>query len=138
MAYVPGAGYVGPSHGSKSKTYMAYAEVREKPIVSFTRAQLVRSEAASTSLAQAVVRAFRDESLPVQPYQPVRHRILRGKSVFVPAVLRGNEVPTKVLVEMVNLSHPTDAALLGTVEGRERMARALAAALVRHFGGGPA
>jgi N-acetylmuramoyl-L-alanine amidase len=138
MAYVPGAGNIGSSNGSKSKTYMSYAEVREKPIVSFTREQLVRSQALSTALAQAVVQAFRQEKLPVQPYQPVRHRILRGKSVFVPAVLRGNEIPTKVLVEMVNLSHPGDAALLGSAAGRERMARALEAALVRQLSGGPA
>jgi N-acetylmuramoyl-L-alanine amidase len=138
MAYVPGAGNVGSSHGSKSKTYMSYAEVREKPIVSFTREQLVRSQALSTALAQAVVQAFRQEKLPVQPYQPVRNRILRGRSVFVPAVLRGNEIPTKVLVEMVNLSHPGDAALLGSTAGRERMARALEAALVRQLAGGPA
>lgn len=136
MAYVPGAGYVGSSHGSQTKTYMAYAEVREKPIVRFSRKQLVRSEALSTSLAQAVVRAFLQAKLPVQPYQPVRHRILRGKSIFVPAVLRGNEVPTKVLVELVNLSHEADAALLGAAAGRERMAGALSAALIGHFAGG--
>jgi N-acetylmuramoyl-L-alanine amidase len=138
MAYVPGAGNVGPSHGSKGKPYMTYAEVREKPIVQFTREQLVRSQAMSTSLAQAVVRSFREARLPVQPYQPVRHRILRGKSVFVPAVLRGNEIPTKILVEMVNLSHRADAALLGTAAGRERMAQALETAVLRHFGGSPA
>ena len=137
MAYVPGAGYVGPTHGSKSKTYLAYAEVREKPIVRFTRDELVRSQARSTALAEAFVAAFRESDLPVQPYQPVRHRILRGRSVFVPAVLRGNEVPTKVLVEMVNLSHRGDAELLATKDGRERMAQALALALIRHFGGGP-
>ena len=94
--------------------------------------------AMSTALAQAVVRSFREARLPVQPYQPVRHRILRGKSVFVPAVLRGNEIPTKILVEMVNLSHPADAALLGTAAGRERMAQALETAVLRHFGGSPA
>jgi len=135
MAYVPGASYVGSSHGSQTKTYLAYAEVREKPIVRFSRKELVRSEALSTSLAETLIRAFGDAALPVQPYQPVRHRILRGKSIFVPAVLRGNEVPTKVLVELVNLSHPSDAALLGTRAGRDRMADALAAALSRHFAG---
>jgi N-acetylmuramoyl-L-alanine amidase len=42
-----------------------------------------------------------------------------------------------VLVELVNLSHPGDAALLGTAAGRERMAGALAEALNAHFAGAP-
>ena len=76
-------------------------------------------------LAHAVVASFEDEGLPVQPYQPVRDRIIRGSQRFVPAVLRGNQVPSKVLVEMVNLSNREDAALLASARGRQRMAEAI-------------
>ncbi|MHC4934418.1 MAG: hypothetical protein ACYTGV_19770, partial [Planctomycetota bacterium] len=94
----------------------------------------VRSEAVSTKYAKSVIRAFREAGLPVQPYQPVRNRIIRGKSVWVPAVLRGNVVPSKVLVEMVNLSNPKDAALLAKAKDRERLADALLRSLLLHFG----
>jgi N-acetylmuramoyl-L-alanine amidase len=49
-------------------------------------------------------------------------------------VLRGNTVPTKVLVEMVNLNNADDAALLGRAADRDRLAQALAAALADQFG----
>jgi N-acetylmuramoyl-L-alanine amidase len=134
MAYVPGATHIGKTHGFKSGTYTQYEEVREKQWVSLSKKERVRSEAVSLKLANEVVDGFRALDLPVQPYQPVRNRIIRGRSIFVPAVLRGNLVPTKVLVEMVNLSNPGDAALLAAASGRERLAEALYLALVGHFG----
>jgi N-acetylmuramoyl-L-alanine amidase len=70
----------------------------------------------------------------VQPYQPIRERVIRGGDVWLPAVLRGNTVPTKVLVEMVNLNNADDAALLGRAADRDRLAQALAAALADQFG----
>ena len=53
----------------------------------------------------------RKDDLPIQPYQPIRERVIRGREVWLPAVLRGNIVPAKVLVEMVNLNNDEDAAL---------------------------
>jgi len=137
MVYVPGAGYIGKTHGFKSRTYSKYAEVKEKPYVSFSKKQKVRSEAVSQKFAGEIVDAFRAEGLPIQPYQPVRNRIIRGRSIFVPAVLRGNVVPTKVLVEMVNLSNHRDAALLASARDRDRLAEALYLALLRHYGATP-
>ena len=63
----------------------------------------------------------------------MRNRIIRGRSTFVPAVLRGNTVPTKVLVEMVNLSNASDAALLANARERERLAEALFQSLLAHY-----
>ncbi|HXV76952.1 MAG TPA: N-acetylmuramoyl-L-alanine amidase [Candidatus Polarisedimenticolaceae bacterium] len=134
MVYVPGAANVGETHGFGSKTYTRYAEVREQQWIKLTKKERIRSEAASLRLAEGIVDAFRALDLPVQPYQPVRNRIIRGRSTFVPAVLRGNVVPAKVLVEMVNLSNGDDAALLARAADRERLAEALHRALVEHFG----
>lgn len=134
MVYLPGASHTGKTHGFASKTYLRYAEVREKQYVTFSNKERIRSEAVSEKLAGEIVSAFRAGGLPVQPYQPVRNRIIRGRSTFVPAVLRGNAVPTKVLVEMVNLSNTRDAALLASARERERLAEALFQALLAHYG----
>jgi N-acetylmuramoyl-L-alanine amidase len=134
MAYVPGSAYRSRTYGHNTKTYRQYAEVREKPTVRFSKRDRVRSEAVSTSYANRVVEAFRDTGLPVQPYQPVRNRIIRGKSVWVPAVLRGNAVPNKVLVEMVNLSNADDAALLASAKERDRLADAFLNSLLAYYG----
>jgi N-acetylmuramoyl-L-alanine amidase len=137
MVYVPGAGYRTKTYGSTSKTYRRYKEVREKPHVSFSRTKRVRSEAVSRKYADEIVASFRALDLPVQPYQPVRDKVIRGRSKWVPAVLRGNEVPTKVLVEMVNLSNREDAGLLASARERDRLAQALLDSLHRYFGEPP-
>ena len=82
----------------------------------------------------AIVKALRRADLPTQPYQPIRERVIRGRDVWLPAVLRGNIVPTKVLIEMVNLNNPDDATLLGRAADRDRLAKALGSALSDYFG----
>jgi N-acetylmuramoyl-L-alanine amidase len=133
MVYVPGANHAGKTHGFSSKTYTRFAEVREEQYVTLSSKERIRSEAVSQKLAEEIVRAFQDGKLPIQPYQPVRNRIIRGRSTFVPAVLRGNTVPTKVLVEMVNLSNASDASLLANARERERLAEALFQSLLTHY-----
>lgn len=137
MVYVPGADYRRSSYGQKAAFYRRFAEVREKPSISFTRAERVRSEAVSRQLADAIVRSFQQAQLPVAPFQPVREKVIRGKERWVPAVLGGNAVPGKVLVELLNLSNAEDAALLASARQRERLARGIFQALHRHFGERP-
>jgi N-acetylmuramoyl-L-alanine amidase len=134
MVYVPGARYREGVNGHKAEVYGRFREVREQPTTRFNRQERVRSEAVSRRLAARVVEAFRKEGLAVQPYQPVRERVIRGRSTWLPAVLRGNAVPAKVLVEMVNLSNPQDAAVLSSAAERERLASALEQSLIRYLG----
>ncbi len=137
MVYVPGATYRVGTQGYSSSAYLRFKEVREQPRVSFPKRDRVRSEAVSRKLAAAIVKEMKKGALPVQPFQPIRERVIRGRGTWLPAVLRGNAVPTKVLVEMVNLNNPDDAALLSRAADRDRLAKALAAALGDHFGPRP-
>jgi len=133
MVYVPGATFCTGTMGYSSPSYLRFKEVREQPKVSFNKRDRVRSEAVSRKLASAIVREMKRSSLPVQPYQPVRERVIRGHEVWLPAVLRGNQVPAKVLVEMVNLNNEDDAGLLSRAADRNRLAGALAAALSDYY-----
>jgi len=137
MVYVPGASYRTKTYGMSSKVYDRYREVREKRHVRFSKKQRLRSEAISTRFGEAVVAAYRRAGLPVQPHQPLRNRIIRGKQRFVPAVLRSNAIPNKVLVEMLNLSNREDAAMLGTAANRNRLADGVFDALLDYFGEKP-
>jgi len=134
MVYVPGQRFRRGVHGDRRAEYMRFQEVREAPTVQFTRRDIVRSEAVSRQLAADVVEAFRKEGLPVQPYHPVRDQVIRGRRTWLPAVLRGNAVPSKVLVEMVNLSNSQDASLLGAARERDRLAQALLRGIASYFG----
>ena len=136
MVYVPGSDYRTGTMGYSSSSYLRFKEVREQPRVTFSPRDRLRSEAVSRKLADAIVRSLKRGDLPVQPYQPIRERVIRGRKIWLPAVLKGNAVPTKVLIEMVNLNNVDDAALLGRAADRDRLAKALAAALADHFGQG--
>jgi N-acetylmuramoyl-L-alanine amidase len=139
MAYVPGARYRKGRAQPNGKAYRRYAEVREQPNVTIKRKRALRSEAVSKKLAEVFVSTFKKRGLPVPDAsrQPIRNRIIRGRSVYVPAVLRWNEVPTKLLVEVVNLNNRTDARLLARAGQRDRMASALLEGVYRHFGEKP-
>lgn len=137
MVYVPGAAYRTKTYGSNSKTYRRYREVREKPLVSFDKKERIRSEAVSRVLADRLVGSFREEGLAVQPYLPVRHRVIRGRRDWLPAVLRGNQIPAKVLAEVVNLTNAKDARTLSTATDRERIASALARGIRVYLEKGP-
>jgi N-acetylmuramoyl-L-alanine amidase len=133
MVYVPGASRCAGTHGFDLPEYRQYREVRAAPLVSFPRRELVRSEAVSRKLAEAVLRELRSAKLPVQSIKPVRDHVLRGDASWVPAVLRANAIPTKLLIEVLNLSNAEDAALLRSARHRQRIAEALAQALVSHY-----
>lgn len=139
MAYVPGARYRKGRAQPNGKAYRRYEEVREQPNVTIKRNRALRSEAVSQKLAEEFVRTFRKRGLPVPDAnrQPIRNRIIRGRSVYVPAVLRWNEVPTKLLVEVVNLNNRGDAQLLARADQRDRMSSALLEGIYRHFGEKP-
>lgn len=134
MVYIPGERYRKASQGETGGAYRRFAEFRSAPRILLTRQDRLRDEAASRRLAEALIAGYRSEKLPVHEDQPVRDRIVRGRArTWVPAVLRANLVPAKVLVETVNINNKSDAALLEDPAGRERIARALAAGLQYYF-----
>jgi N-acetylmuramoyl-L-alanine amidase len=136
MVYVPGSEYRQGTYGSRGGVYARFQEVREQPTIRFSRQERVRSEALSRRLAGEIVDEFRKEGLAVQRYQPVRERVIRGHGTWLPAVLRGNAVPAKVLVEMVNLTNAADASVLASASARDRLAAALAGSLAGYMGRG--
>jgi N-acetylmuramoyl-L-alanine amidase len=65
----------------------------------------------------------------------VRDRIVRGRgSPWVPAVLRYNAIPAKVLIEVCNLANEQDRKLIQTRAFRERVARAVVDGLLSYYG----
>jgi len=117
--------------------YAGYREVKEQPVVSFNRKERVASEGASTTLANSIISALREAGLPVHPFSPVRTHVIRAGREWVPAILRYNRVPNRVLVELANLGNEEDRALMKTRGFRGALADSLASAVVAFFGGPP-
>jgi N-acetylmuramoyl-L-alanine amidase len=133
MLYVPGEEYRRGRYGSAGEVYTRYREARQEPFVSFTRAERERSEGLSRQLAASLVDSFNDGGVAVQPFEPVRERIIRSGRAWVPAVLRCNIVPVETLIEISNLSNPADARSIRDPAYRQRVAEAYVEGLMRYF-----
>jgi N-acetylmuramoyl-L-alanine amidase len=134
MVYVPGERHVrGLKFSREGPVYMARAEVRQQPTVEQSAEEALRGEAYSTRLAESIIESFRREGLEVHPFDPVRSHVVRDRREWVPAVIRYNQVPARVLVEVGNLANAEDRKLLQTRVWREQVAEALAKGVLRHF-----
>ena len=123
--------------GSFSKggaIYTSRKEVQESPRVAFAREERVRSEGLSRELAKQVIAAFAGSGLPVHPFKPVRDRILRNNGEWVPAVLRYNSIPAKILLEVCNLANEQDRRLIQTRAYRQKVAESVVQGLLEYYG----
>ena len=79
---------------------------------------------------------MRRRGIAIHPHKPIRDRVIRGKRAWVPAVLRFNAVPAKVLIEVCNLGNGTDRRLIQTRAFREEVARSVVEGLLAYYGVG--
>jgi N-acetylmuramoyl-L-alanine amidase len=135
MVYIPGEKYLKTSFGKSGDLYATRREVREAPRVSFSRRERIKAEGVSRHLAEKIVGAFRAMGLPLHAFQPIRRNVIRGGREWVPAILRYNRIPARVLIEVCNLNNPDDRRLLVSRKYREKVAQAIVTALVDFYGG---
>lgn len=140
MVYVPSAANRDNEETVDGDIYNRFAEARGCRVVKTTAAQRRRDEALSYNFANAVVNALNTAKKPAimvhGPGDPIRNVIRqKGGKVYVPAVLRANLIPTKVLVETANLMNATDRTNLADPAWRQAFADALYRAITAHFGG---
>ena len=135
MVYIPGEKFLNGSFGRMGSIYATRREVREASHASFSRKERVKAEGISRDLAERIVASFRAAGLPLHAFQPIRRNVIRGGREWVPAILRYNRIPARVLLEVCNLNNPEDRKLLLTAGYRDRVARALVSALVAFYGG---
>ena len=134
MVYLPGLLKTPKNYGKTGTIYTSRREVREHPRVSFSPEERVVSEGLSRDIARSVIEAFSREGLKVHDNKPVRDRVVRHRRAWVPAVLRFNAVPAKVLVEVCNLANKEDRGLLETRAFRQRVAQAIVEGLLTYYG----
>jgi N-acetylmuramoyl-L-alanine amidase len=138
MVYIPGAQYRRESERPAGAIYASYAEVRSQPEVKTTSSVRKRDEALSRNFAELLLKSLRTNDPPIKVHDagdPVRNVIRQsGGRAYVPAVLRNTQVPTKVLVEAVNLMNATDRKRVSEAEWRQWFAEAMVRAIKAHFG----
>jgi N-acetylmuramoyl-L-alanine amidase len=135
MAYIPGAKYRGGTYGKGGTVYASRREYKERPKVTFAKRDLIKSEGLSRDLAHNVIQAFRREDLEVHPYKPIREKVIRSRRSWVPAVLRYNEVPAEILLEVCNLANSEDRRLIQTQAFRQQVAEAIVRGILSYYDG---
>ena len=135
MVYIPGEKFLRGTYGKSGEPYASRREFREAPRVSFSRRERMEAEGMSLDFAEKIVAAFRSAGLPLHDFQPIRRNVIRSGQEWVPAILRYNRIPTRVLVEVCNLNNADDRKLLMSSAFRDRVARAIVSALVDYYGG---
>ena len=133
MAYIPGQRYVTGSYEKSEQVYLARAEVRESPVVKHSDKESLTAEGLSRDLAESIIDAFDEDGLKVHPFNPVRDNVVRNGREWVPAVIRYNLIPTRLLLEICNLGNDKDRALIKTKKYRQRVAEAIYQGLVNYY-----
>jgi N-acetylmuramoyl-L-alanine amidase len=133
MAYIPGQRYVTGSYEKSEQVYLARAEVRESPVVRHSEKESLTAEGLSRDLAESIIDAFDADGLKVHPFNPVRDNVVRNGREWVPAVIRYNLIPTRVLLEICNLGNDKDRALMKTKKYRQHVAEAIYQGLVNYY-----
>lgn len=133
MAYIPGASFVTGSYRKRGDIYLAHAEVREQPSVTHSREGSLLAEGLSRHLADSIMTSFSRKGLKVHPFEPVRDNVIRNKKEWVPAVIRHNMIPTRLLLEVCNLGNPKDRELLRTKKYRQQLAEAMYQGIVDFY-----
>ena len=137
MAYLPGLLGSVNGFGKTGSVYSSRKEVRSQPRVSFSYKERVRSEGLSRDLAENIMEGFRAHGLAIHKNKPVRDRIIRRRGrAWVPAVLKYNAVPAKVLIEVCNLGNADDRRLIRTRAYRQKAAEAIVDGLLAYYGQG--
>ncbi len=137
MVYVPGANYRRNSETPSGAIYARFEEARNNRAANSTPSEHRRDEALSRNFAEALLHALATNNPPIKVHSmgdPIRNVIRQsGGRAYLPAVLRNTMVPTKVLVEVANLTNPTDRERAADPKWRQWFAEAFVAAVIRHF-----
>lgn len=133
MAYIPGGRFVQGSFSKSGSVYLAREEVRESPSVEQTEEEALRAEGLSRELAEAIITAMSESDLPVHPFNPVRENVIRDGKEWVPAIIRYNKVPARLLLEVCNLGNEEDRSLIQTRRYRQQLARAIYRGIVEFY-----
>lgn len=134
MVYIPGLVGITNDYGKTGAPYSSRREVRADPRVSFTRSERTTSKGLSQDLAEHMLASFRKFDLAVHHNAPIRDRIVRRRRAYVPAQIRWNRVPAKILLEVGNLANEQDRRLMKTRAYRQRVADAIVDGILSYYG----
>ena len=138
MAYVPGAKYRRTKEKPNGSAYGRFAETKGKRTFTSKASVWKRDEALSRNFAVTLLDSLANNKPPIKVHSmgdPIRNVIRqRGGRAYVPAVIRNSLVPTKVLLEVANMTNSTDQKRLADPKWRQWISEGFVHALKKHLG----
>ncbi len=129
MIYVPGARYREGNGRSKNAIYGNFRESRNVTNITTTPRERRRDEALSTTFANIVVSKLKGSKPPIAVHDagdPILNVIRKSRNnAYLPAVIRYNKIPVKILVETGNLTNASDQKRFADPAWRQAYAEAL-------------
>lgn len=136
MVYIPGAVHRDGTRSLEEPPYARYTLAGYRT-GSSTPSEARRDEALSRSFAETLLYSLQTNDPQIAVHRtsdPIRNVIQRSRTKrYVPAVLRYNDIPTKVLIETANLKNATDRQRVVDPDWRQWYAEAFVNAVKRHF-----
>jgi N-acetylmuramoyl-L-alanine amidase len=133
MIYIPGADYYTGNAKKTAKVYTSRREIKGRNTVRQSRKQRLKAEGFARAFAQHIITACKKNSIPLHREKPIRKFIIKKKRTWVPAVLKYCEVPTRLLIELVNLQNEMDRRRIREPEFRQKLAVTYVNALRTYF-----
>ncbi|CAM2068998.1 N-acetylmuramoyl-L-alanine amidase [Sulfidibacter corallicola] len=133
MVYIPDA-RVYPRKVIPYRRLSGYREYAANRFT-FSRKEMQRSQARSLNFARNYVARSKQKRVPVHEQKPIRSLIYRNPNrPFVPAVLKYNRIPTRVLIEVSNLNNKRDRGNIAKPGFRQKLADTFVEALYMSYG----
>lgn len=134
MIYVPGAEDRSRSPITNHTNY-PYNRIREVKRYESSASERIRDEAWSRAFAQTLYEELGKKRIQRHKHGPAIRNVVRqpGGVRYVPAVIRWNKIPTKILFETANMVNATDRQRLADPQWREWVAEAYVNALRAHY-----
>ncbi|MDQ7066102.1 MAG: N-acetylmuramoyl-L-alanine amidase [candidate division KSB1 bacterium] len=129
MIYYPYRKMRKPQFRPPGRIYKKYKESRNVTL-HFDSSEIKRSEAYSYRFSLDLKRSLKSKRIPVQKERPIRPFVILRNRKYIPAVIRYSKVPTSVLIEVVNMANRHDRANISDYRFRQRVAEAIAAAIL--------
>ncbi|MDZ7344415.1 MAG: N-acetylmuramoyl-L-alanine amidase, partial [candidate division KSB1 bacterium] len=124
MVYFPAANERLSQFRASGDIYQKYKE-SQVGTISFAREEKDYAELMSYQFAQHLIQTFRRSGIPIHDYQPIRRYVYRQDQKWSPGIIRYSRVPTSILLEAANLSHPEDWARIRSAGFRQKLADAV-------------
>jgi N-acetylmuramoyl-L-alanine amidase len=133
MVYVPGAVGVPASFTLPASRTVQVKELGAGSRVTFSPRERLQGEARSRLFAESLLTALQEDGIPTHENRPIRNVVLRAGKSFIPAVIRYSAAATKVLLEVLNLTNPDDAANFQDPAFREHYAQAVVKGIQSYY-----